>query len=464
MVVFTIYNNENEPQLITGYTLTHTAYKESTLTFNAVGKLEPGKKVHIVYHNERTGATNPLFSGVITKRATRRRRRTSKARDGGTIYKKLPDEGIFEYTAQDYGWLLRSEYIGTTARNLTAAINRLLEYDQYPYRLTEQLTDSDNPEFHFDGVRTLTAINKILMSKQRYLTFKTDGSLKTLGLNDTGTNYTFQTNTTFDYNTLTGNTLTELTESLDISNLYTRVDFMKNKYNRENDQDTSSFQERLNMNYLGHLIPSQELYNQYGQIIKIVKGDYEDKNKAYGQEAYNLYEELHPKDTFTLTLPFIPTIQVLDTVTLNDKYGDTIFSNYWVETIVTNENNLMTLQLTRYHPLPPSEWLYVDPDAKKDTGTGSLPLPSGGAGGAGTITVRATAQACGDEARGYVYGVWYTKTWVNHCPLCGANGVLRINPKGVYEVEITCGRCDADFSGCSGYEKLCNWRGRLTPA
>lgn len=51
--------------------------------------------------------------------------------------------------------------------------------------------------------------------------------------------------------------------------------------------------------------------------------------------------------------------------------------------------------------------------------------------------------------------------WVNECPFDG--GSLGVNPKGVYEGEITCYNCDADFDGCTGYDKCGSGaRARLT--
>jgi len=43
--------------------------------------------------------------------------------------------------------------------------------------------------------------------------------------------------------------------------------------------------------------------------------------------------------------------------------------------------------------------------------------------------------------------------WIDYCPLCGHYGTLENNPKGTYEGEISCGRCDADYDGCTGYDK-----------
>ena len=47
-------------------------------------------------------------------------------------------------------------------------------------------------------------------------------------------------------------------------------------------------------------------------------------------------------------------------------------------------------------------------------------------------------------------------TWTNHCPLCDKNGTLIFNPKDVYEGELTCSFCDADYCGVTGKDKYKN--------
>lgn len=77
-----------------------------------------------------------------------------------------------------------------------------------------------------------------------------------------------------------------------------------------------------------------------------------------------------------------------------------------------------------------------------------------------TITITSLPSAGGS---GLAYK-WTTNTWVNHCPLCGKDGGLTINPKGVYEKELTCKYCDADYCGSSGKDKAYTCRARLTRA
>lgn len=55
--------------------------------------------------------------------------------------------------------------------------------------------------------------------------------------------------------------------------------------------------------------------------------------------------------------------------------------------------------------------------------------------------------------------------WEDYCPLCDHYGCLLVNPKGTYEGEITCSICDADYDGCTGYDKSAyGARAQLIPA
>ena len=81
-----------------------------------------------------------------------------------------------------------------------------------------------------------------------------------------------------------------------------------------------------------------------------------------------------------------------------------------------------------------------------------------------TITVKPTDQlysvephitATGKPSCGcrYSYRYWYTRTYVNYCPNCHRYNTLLINPKCVYEKEITCKACSSDFCIVCGKEK-----------
>lgn len=48
---------------------------------------------------------------------------------------------------------------------------------------------------------------------------------------------------------------------------------------------------------------------------------------------------------------------------------------------------------------------------------------------------------------------WHYKTFINYCPHCKKYGVLRKNPKGVYEKEYTCVVDDCDYCAVCGKEK-----------
>ena len=48
---------------------------------------------------------------------------------------------------------------------------------------------------------------------------------------------------------------------------------------------------------------------------------------------------------------------------------------------------------------------------------------------------------------------WHKYTFINYCPHCHKYGVLRKNPKGVYEREYTCVVDDCDYCAVCGKEK-----------
>ena len=65
-------------------------------------------------------------------------------------------------------------------------------------------------------------------------------------------------------------------------------------------------------------------------------------------------------------------------------------------------------------------------------------------------TVTVTAKPSADNNLPYVN---HTTTWYNFCPLCGSYNTLTINPKGTYEVELTCSACQADYCAVTGKDK-----------
>ena len=62
----------------------------------------------------------------------------------------------------------------------------------------------------------------------------------------------------------------------------------------------------------------------------------------------------------------------------------------------------------------------------------------------------------------------YTKTWKNLCTstTCKSKtpGTLQNNPKGTYEGELTCSKCDSDYCGFCGTEKSGSARFKLVSA
>lgn len=83
-----------------------------------------------------------------------------------------------------------------------------------------------------------------------------------------------------------------------------------------------------------------------------------------------------------------------------------------------------------------------------------------------TFTGKPSAGKCCAKANGGVQPPYktVTRSYKNYCPNCKKSNVLKANPKGVAEGEITCGACDSDFCICCGYDKNGTCRSRLTPA
>lgn len=87
---------------------------------------------------------------------------------------------------------------------------------------------------------------------------------------------------------------------------------------------------------------------------------------------------------------------------------------------------------------------------------------SGSGGSSGSCVCFTGKPSCAYNCGPYVD---IRKCWVNKCPFpsCGGEGTLVYNPKGVYEGEITCSKCSADFCVVCGRDKQAPSRARLTP-
>jgi hypothetical protein len=120
----------------------------------------------------------------------------------------------------------------------------------------------------------------------------------------------------------------------------------------------------------------------------------------------------------------------------SDNYGSAISSSTLTinPTTSTNTTNSST----------------VDNVSKDNKSSSSSDVP--------TITIKAKPSV---GHSGYSYK-WYITTFVNYCPLCHHYNTLTINPKGVYESELTCSYCDADYDGVTGREKAISPRAYLT--
>jgi hypothetical protein len=83
-----------------------------------------------------------------------------------------------------------------------------------------------------------------------------------------------------------------------------------------------------------------------------------------------------------------------------------------------------------------------------------------------TITV--TGKPSTSEASKYYEYKDYTKTWKNLCMSTSCKGqypgTLKDNPKGVYEHEITCSKCDSDYDVTTGADKSGSYRFYLQDA
>lgn len=99
----------------------------------------------------------------------------------------------------------------------------------------------------------------------------------------------------------------------------------------------------------------------------------------------------------------------------------------------------------------------VKPDSKVTTTVTTKAATTSNNAETITVSMRPScAYHCGE------YKV-HTTTFVKKCAFCGSTN-LKINPKRTYEGEITCGKCDADYCGVCGREKMYPSRARLTKA
>ena len=115
----------------------------------------------------------------------------------------------------------------------------------------------------------------------------------------------------------------------------------------------------------------------------------------------------------------------------------------------------------------------LPPDEAIDTGTTEVTTTTTSSSGTTTETATGNGTTSSGDKTITVnmlpscsrhHGEYYRKTvtFLDYCPFCGHKGVLKNNPKGVYEGEITCGHCDADFCGWDGNDKMNPPRKTLT--
>lgn len=129
----------------------------------------------------------------------------------------------------------------------------------------------------------------------------------------------------------------------------------------------------------------------------------------------------------------IVTVLVLLGICVNLDYAmnesDTVtISNVCNETVEVNNSSYVDFYNKSTITVNPNDQLHTD-----------VPL------------ITATGKpSCGCR---YSYRYWYTRTYVDYCPNCHRYNTLLINPKCVYEKELTCKACSSDYCIVCGKEK-----------
>lgn len=191
------------------------------------------------------------------------------------------------------------------------------------------------------------------------------------------------------------------------------------------------------------------------------------------------YESINKTGKITIKTPTILTADDLSQtegdgkyfdVTLTDKNGNALVGETVVITISnangdsktynikTDANGVARLQINLVAGSYGISYTYESDNYGVSTGSNTVNVKEENTLPTITITAKPSAGGTGLSYK------WYTTTWINYCPLCGHYNTLTINPKGVYERELTCSYCDADYCGASGKEKSYTCKGYLTKA
>lgn len=191
------------------------------------------------------------------------------------------------------------------------------------------------------------------------------------------------------------------------------------------------------------------------------------------------YESINKTGKITVKIPTILTADNLSQsegdgeyfeVTLTDKNGNALVGETVAITISnangdsktynikTDANGVAKLQINLAAGSYGISYKYESHNYGVSTGSNTVTVKEESKLPTITITAKPSAGGTGLSYK------WYTTTWINYCPLCGHYNTLTINPKGVYERELTCSYCDADYCGASGKEKSYVCKGYLTKA
>jgi hypothetical protein len=406
---------EEERLKVSGFTFTNELYKAKELTFNASGAMgffhtavreggpylptAPLHTIHLVYYNKKTGYNCPIFYGTLVEIKTRKRRRIHHDADKGISYKQMPDEGIYEYKAIGYEWLLRSEFMGTVPANRVEAINKLLEYAEFPQRVVGIDLGSYEKDLNFDKTAVILCIQKLLYTekkfmvfgpesnmvirdgyKQFYPPFTTPHSEESVPVPESlnGYHLTVRLGEKFNWDTMSGITPTEFTAQSSIEDVYNEIKFYcSSKPDGANSSSSpESWEAQKGLEYVGTYDNEDPVYTSLNKTIKILDTKSTDIPSAIQENNVEIADAFYAKQERNLTLPYIPGIDPTGgTISMYDDEGDYILEHWFIKSLTINENNLAVYVIQRTPPTPPKEWEYKDPFEKKEGTDGSGTTP-----------------------------------------------------------------------------------------
>lgn len=152
--------------------------------------------------------------------------------------------------------------------------------------------------------------------------------------------------------------------------------------------------------------------------------------------------------------------------------GEYVLNRYYVEKVTRSfdEGSMVTKvtlnpfasNLSSYYKL------YTDAIKAYDQANCSSDSSSSGTSATTSETITVTGKPSTKQASKYYEYKDVTKTWKNLCMSSSCKGqnpgTLKDNPKGVYEHEITCSKCDSDYDVTTGADKSGSYRFYLQDA